>query len=157
MTTRMTTKTKRDELLAEMTRVGRENSDATVIYHSAVATKLGLHPTDYKMLSILDRIGPLSAGDVARHSGLATASVTNLIDRLETKGFVQRIADPADRRRVLVRVVVDREDLAASRASMQAALDRILKRYTNAELAVIADFLGRNADRLRTATEEMTR
>jgi hypothetical protein len=38
---------------------------------------------------------------------------------------------------------------------MQAALDRMLKRYSNAELAVIVDFLGRNADRLRTATEKM--
>jgi DNA-binding MarR family transcriptional regulator len=152
----MTTTLKRDDLLAEMMRVGRENSDATVIYHSAVATKLGVHPTDYKVLSILDRMGPLSAGEVARHSGLATASVTNLIDRLENKGFVQRIADPADRRRVLVRVIVDREDVAAGRASMQAALDRLLKRYSNAELAVIVDFLGRNAERLRTATEQLS-
>ena len=151
----MTTKSNRNELLAEITRVGRENSDATVIYHSAVASKLGLHPTDYKMLSILDRLGPLSAGEVARLSGLATASVTNLIDRLEAKGFVQRIADPADRRRVLVRVIVDREDVAAARASMQARLERLLKRYSNDELAVIVDFLGRNADRLRTATEQL--
>lgn len=151
----MTAKPTRQELLAEMTRAGRENSDATVIYHAAVATKLGLHPTDYKMLSILDRMGPLSAGEVARHSGLATASVTNLIDRLEDRGYVERVADPGDRRRVLVRVIIDREDVLAGRASMQAALDRMLKRYSNAELAVIVDFLGRNADRLRTATEKM--
>jgi DNA-binding MarR family transcriptional regulator len=151
----MTAKPTRQQLLAEMTRAGRENSDATVIYHAAVASKLGLHPTDYKMLSILHRMGPLSAGEVARHSGLATASVTNLIDRLEEKGFVERVADRGDRRRVLVRVIVDREDVLAGRASMQAALDRMLKRYSNAELAVIVDFLGRNADRLRTATEKM--
>ena len=151
----MTAKSQRAELLAEMARVGRQNSDATVIYHAAVAASLGVHPTDYKVLSILDRMGPLSAGEVARHSGLATASVTNLIDRLADKGFVQRVADPADRRRVLVRVIVDREDVAAGRASMQAALDRLLKRYSNAELAVIADFLGRNADRLRTGTEQL--
>ena len=44
-------------------------------------TRLGLHPTDYKVLSILDRMGPLGAGEVGRHNGLATASVTNLIDR----------------------------------------------------------------------------
>ena len=151
----MTGKAKRDELVAEITRAGRENSDATVIYHSAVATKLGLHPTDYKMLSILYRMGPLSAGEVARHSGLATASVTNLIDRLEGKGFVRRMPDPADRRKVLVEAIVDREEVLAFRASTQAALDRLVKRYSNAELAVIVDFLGRNADRLRTATEQL--
>jgi hypothetical protein len=30
----------------------------------------------------------MSAGEIARHAGLATASVTNLVDRLERKGFV---------------------------------------------------------------------
>jgi DNA-binding MarR family transcriptional regulator len=151
----MTVRRSRAALLAEMARAGRANSDATVIYHAAVAATLGLHPTDYKVLSILERIGPLSAGDVARHSGLATASVTNLIDRLENKGFAERIADPSDRRRVLVRAVVDREDLAAGRASMQAGIARMLKAYSNAELAIIVDFLDRNAERLRAATESL--
>jgi hypothetical protein len=36
---------------------------------------------------------PLGAGDIARHSALATASVTNLLDRLEQKGFVRRVRD----------------------------------------------------------------
>ena len=63
----------------------RENSDATVLFHSTMANLLGLHPTDYKVLGILQRLGALSAGEIAQQSGLAPASVTNLIDRLENK------------------------------------------------------------------------
>ncbi len=44
----------------------------------------------------------MSAGDLARESGLSTGAVTAVIDRLERAGLAQRLADPADRRRVLV-------------------------------------------------------
>jgi DNA-binding MarR family transcriptional regulator len=84
------------------------------VFHSAVAGQLDLHPTGCKTLGILERLGPLSAGESARHSGLATASVTNLIDRLEEKGFVRRVRDANDRRRVLVEP--RRERLAGGRA-----------------------------------------
>jgi hypothetical protein len=88
----------RAELLAQLRRIGREHGDATVLFHSALATQLGLHPTDYKALGVLDRLGPMSAGDLGRHTGLAAASVTNLIDRLVAKGFLRREPDPTDRR-----------------------------------------------------------
>jgi DNA-binding MarR family transcriptional regulator len=138
------------ELLA---RVGREHSDATVLFHSTIASLLGLHPTDYKVLGILERNGPLSAGEIARWSGLATASVTNLIDRLERKGFVHRLRDPKDRRRVLVEPDSDRV-VAARRffASTRRSLERLYTRYSDRELTIIADFLTRNAERLRNET-----
>ncbi|MET0473511.1 MAG: MarR family transcriptional regulator [Mycobacterium sp.] len=78
----MSEKASRIELLAQLRLAGREPSDATVLFHSALAAELGLQPTDYKALGVLDRLGPMSAGDVGRHTGLAAASVTNLIDRL---------------------------------------------------------------------------
>lgn len=146
----------RQKILDELARVGREHSDATVLFHSAVAGELGLHPTDYKTLGILERLGPLSAGDIARHSGLATASVTNLIDRLEEKGFVRRVRDANDRRRVLVEPVQD--NLAGGRAlfaSTVASLAQLLDRYSNQELALLADFLERNATRLREETRKL--
>ena len=149
--------TPRQKLLDQLARVGREHSDATVLFHSAVAQQLALHPTDYKTLGILERLGPLSAGEIARHSGLATASVTNLIDRLEEKGFVRRVRDESDRRRVLVEPV--RERLAGGRtvfASTVASLGQLLERYSNQELTVLADFLERNATRLREETRKLS-
>src|SRR5262245_27400287 len=92
-------KPSRAALLETLARVGRENSDATVIFHTALADRLGLNPTDYKTMSVLERLGPLSAGDISVHTGLTPASVTDLLDRLERKGFIRRIADPSDGRR----------------------------------------------------------
>jgi DNA-binding MarR family transcriptional regulator len=146
----------RKEALDELANVGRANSDATVLFHSTMASLLGLHPTDYKTLGVLDRLGPLSAGEIARHSGLATASVTNLIDRLESKGFVRRTADPNDRRRILVEPIKDR--VAAGRAhfaSTQRSLAEMWEGYSKRDLEVIADFLARNAERLRAETEKL--
>jgi DNA-binding MarR family transcriptional regulator len=147
----------RQKILDQLARVGREHSDATVLFHSAVAARLDLHPTDYKTLGILERLGPLSAGEIARHSGLATASVTNLIDRLEEKGFVRRVRDASDRRRVLVEPL--RERLAggpALFASTVASLGQLLERYSSQELAVLVDFLDRNANRLREETRKLS-
>lgn len=146
----------RQETLELLARVGREHSDATVLFHSRVASFLDLHPTDYKTVGVLERLGPLSAGDIARHTGLATASVTNLIDRLERKGFARRVADRRDRRRVLVEARVERVN--ASRQAFRSpsqSLARLFARYSDADLRVIADFLDRNAARLRAETVKL--
>jgi DNA-binding MarR family transcriptional regulator len=154
-TLRGTGRAKVFELLA---RVGREHSDATVLFHSTIAGLMGLHPTDYKVLGILERVGPLSAGEIARASGLATASVTDLIDRLEAKGFVRRARDENDRRRVVVAPSADRASAARDLfASTRRSLSKLFDRYTDRELAVIADFLERNAERLRIETEKIER
>ena len=146
----------RKQVLDELARVGRANSDATVLFHATMAELLGLHPTDYKAMSILERLGPLSAGEIAQHSGLATASVTNLIDRLERKGFVRRMADPQDRRRILVQAVTDRVSSARTAfASTRRSLARMFDRYSKGDLEVIADFLARNAERLRVETKKL--
>lgn len=147
----------RKRILDELARVGREHSDATVLFHSMIASQLGLHPTDYKALGLLERLGAMSAGDIARHSGLATASVTNLIDRLEDKGFVRRVRDESDRRRVLVEPVRDR--ISRGRVlftSTITSLARLFDRYPDRDLEVIADFLARNAERLRDETRKLS-
>jgi DNA-binding MarR family transcriptional regulator len=146
----------RQALLAELARVGREHSDATVLFHSTMVGLLGLHPTDYKTLGILDRLGPLSAGEIAQHAGLAAASVTNLIDRLERKGFVRRVNDANDRRRVLVEAISEQVRFARGRfTSTQKSLAKLFDTYNEAELALIADFLARNAERLRAETRKL--
>ena len=146
----------RREILEQLARVGREHSDATVLFHASIASLLDLHPTDYKVLGILERSGPLSAGEIARRSGLATASVTNLVDRLEQKGFVRRVADPTDRRRVMVEAVADRLTNARSLfASTRRSVAQLFDRYSDRDLSVIADFLHHNAERLRSETSKL--
>ena len=146
----------RHEILQELSRVGREHSDATVLFHATMASLLDLHPTDYKALSMVERLGAMSAGEIAQHSGLAAASVTNLIDRLERKGFVRRVPDTQDRRRVMVEPVMERVMAARGLfASTQRSLTKLYKHYSDQDLAVIVDFLKRNAERLRAETRKL--
>jgi DNA-binding MarR family transcriptional regulator len=148
----------RKELLEALRRVGREHSDATVLFHTTVAERLGLNPSDYKSMSLLERAGPLTAGEIAARTGLATASVTALIDRLEHRGFVRRVRDPADRRRVIVEPVPER--VAASAQffeSPRRSLEQLFAPYTTAELEVILDFLTRSTQRLRDETAKAGR
>jgi DNA-binding MarR family transcriptional regulator len=153
---RPTDRAERKRILEELARVGREHSDATVLFHATIASRLKLHPTDYKVLGILERLGAMTAGDIARHTGLATASVTNLIDRLEDKGFVKRVRDADDRRLVLVEPI--RAQIGDARVvftSTTVSLAKLFERYPVRDLATIADFLQRNADRLRDETRKL--
>src|SRR5262245_14191308 len=147
---------KREDLLARLLLVGRDYSDASVFFHAAMARQLELHLTDYKTLGVLERNGPMSAGEIAEHTGLATASVTDLLDRLERKGFVRRADDPADRRRVLAEAVPEKI-AAAARAftPVRRAWARLYEGYSDRELAVIAGFLERGAEVLRAQTDKI--
>jgi DNA-binding MarR family transcriptional regulator len=68
------------------------------------AQRLGLHRTDFRCLDILSRGTALTAGQLAKAAGLSTPAVTALPDRLEQAGYVRRVRDTADRRRVIVEV-----------------------------------------------------
>ena len=50
-----TSRLSRREILEQLARVGRDHSDATVLFHGTVASLLDLHTTDYKVLGILER------------------------------------------------------------------------------------------------------
>ena len=61
-----------------VTRAVRRNSTAAVLFHGAVAEKFRLATTDMKTMEVLDRLGPLTAGELAEQTGLARTSVTAL-------------------------------------------------------------------------------
>lgn len=141
-------KPSRDELLARVIQAIYVSSTAAVFFHTAVAEQVGLGATEEKTLLILSGLGPLTAGEIAQSTGLTTSSVTSLIDRLEQKGFVRRVRDTNDRRRVIVEL--DQEKFAGLTevfASLQGDFDDLLSGYNDEELAVIEDYLTRTAER----------
>jgi DNA-binding MarR family transcriptional regulator len=66
------------------------------------ADRIGINATDLNCLNIVALTGHVTAGDLARQTGLTTASITGVLDRLEEGGFVRRVRDPHDRRKVIV-------------------------------------------------------
>jgi DNA-binding MarR family transcriptional regulator len=128
-------------LMRELQRTG----DGAVFFNRAVAARAGLPDTDLKVLSLLTRLGTLSAGRIAALTGLSSSAVTFMIDRLEKAGYARRVRHPNDRRSVLVelnREAIER-DISAYFAEMEHATERVIERYSDAELAVILDFLTR--------------
>src|SRR5580658_4174877 len=82
----------------------RKTGSLMQVMSQAAADKIGINATDLNCLNILSFSGSMTAGELARATGLTTASITGVIDRLEQSGFVRRERDAGDRRRVLVRM-----------------------------------------------------
>jgi DNA-binding MarR family transcriptional regulator len=56
------------------------------------------------VLDHLDEVDPITLNGLARHMGVTAGTMSLTIDRLERKGYVVRLRDVADRRRVHVRL-----------------------------------------------------
>ena len=150
MSTQSRTSRSREEVLTGLAQASNVHSEAIVLFHSAIAQSMGLDTTAYKTLFLLRRLGPLSAGEIAKETGLATASVTDLIDRLVRKTYVSRGPHPTDRRRIVVTLLED--SVTASRRHFgvpNPSLAALCEHYDVRQLEVITDFLTRNAQRLR--------
>ena len=148
----------RAELLERLALAGRASSVATVMFHTAVAARQGLNASEEKALDLLERSGPLTAGELARQTGLAPASVTGLITRLEGKGFARRIPNPDDRRSILVEVDLERlyARVAPLFGDWVRSLQELYAGYTDEQLEVILHFLTEAARRQQEATARLT-
>jgi DNA-binding MarR family transcriptional regulator len=111
----------------------------------AAADRIGINATDLNCLNILSFSGHMTAGELARATGLTTASITGVIDRLEEAGFVSRQRDPHDRRRVVVTIALDRamRDVASVFLPVLRDWRELAARYSDDELRLIVDFYAR--------------
>lgn len=72
--------------------------------------------------------------DAARSFGITLPAVTQVVDRLESKGLLQRADDPRDRRQVRLYLTRQGESLARELEELQVkGLARVLKRLTPAD------------------------
>jgi DNA-binding MarR family transcriptional regulator len=109
---------------------------------AASAERIGINVTDLNCLNILALTGNMTAGELARETGLTTASITGVLDRLEEAGFVRRERDPGDRRRVIVRLDPTRglRDVAPVFAPVVEAWRAAATTYTDEQLTLILEF-----------------
>jgi DNA-binding MarR family transcriptional regulator len=131
----------REQLLRALADAVRATQRATDAVDEAAAQKLGLNRTDSRCMDILDQHGQMSAGELARESGLSTGAITAVVDRLVRIGYVQRIADPNDRRRVLVGPTEKaRADVWELFGPLAHAVRPLLAGYGEADLRLLIDF-----------------
>jgi DNA-binding MarR family transcriptional regulator len=126
-----------EDLVYEI-RAGQVANDA---FDDVACAALGINRTDGRCLDILEREGRITAGRLAEESGLTTAAVTAVLDRLEQAGYARRIRDESDRRKVLVEMT----PLMGERAGViwgpiGEEARRMFNRMTVDELARLRDF-----------------
>ncbi|MGX1787165.1 MarR family winged helix-turn-helix transcriptional regulator [Bosea sp. NPDC055332] len=131
-----------DQAIARLTTVLRRMGAASALHSQAVAKRVGLASVDLECLDLILLAGPVTAGQIMEHTKLTSGAVTGLIDRLARKGYVERAADPQDRRKVLVQIVPEAvrpiEALFVPMAKRSAA---IMAQYSVEELDLIAGFV----------------
>jgi DNA-binding MarR family transcriptional regulator len=116
---------------------------ALIQLNGLIAERMGVVATDLQCLHALNRDGPTTASVLAERVGLTAGSVSRMIDRLDAAGCVTRVADPKDRRKVLIEPTAEglaranayyagltartKQDLAAFDAGQLAALLRFVE------------------------------
>jgi DNA-binding MarR family transcriptional regulator len=145
----------RAALLEALDRELRTGEALSVLRSHLLADHIGMSSTDLECLDILELHGPITAGRLAELTGLATGSVTALVDRLEKVGWVRRAQDPRDRRRVIIHLVPEQVRVVFPHfAPLARAMAELFARYSDDELALILDFTARSNHVL---SEENTR
>jgi DNA-binding MarR family transcriptional regulator len=142
---------RRYELQIAFLEATRKTGSLMQLMGQAAADQIGINATDLNCLNILGFTGTMTAGQLAKATGLTTASITGVIDRLEVAGYAHRGRDPRDRRRVVIHLAADAalRKVAPVFAPVIAAWQEIAASYTEAELELIVRFQRRGEEALR--------
>jgi DNA-binding MarR family transcriptional regulator len=109
-----------DPRLDDATNALRELILAGESYRLAAADYLGLTISESQAVSYLLARGELGQGELGAALGFNSSSTTALVDRLERNEFAERVPDPHDRRRSLIRLSQSGRDALAEVRSWMA-------------------------------------
>lgn len=145
----------RDRMIGELAQQSRLLSRQLVRFYDAMADQLGLHVSDLTCLGTLRDRGRASVGELATELGLTTGAVSRMVSRLEKTGFVNRMPDPDDRRRVIV-VLASTEPVVGLFGGQAADITESAADFSDEQLRFLLDYLRarttvarEQADRLR--------
>jgi DNA-binding MarR family transcriptional regulator len=115
--------------------------------------RLGISMTQLHVMHLLERHGELPMSHLAEMLDVSMSAATGLVDRVEERGFVERIRVPEDRRVVLARITDSGrqmlEDVELVRAEL---MEQVLDELDDDQIAGVASALAS----IRTALEAAT-
>jgi len=116
---------------------------SSVLTNERIARSVGINVVDSQTLSVIAEHGsPMTAGEVSAATDLPTSTTTRVLDRLEKAGFIQRTADPADRRKVVVSPTPKMmEVMSEPYGQILQQLAALHENFTAAELETVARYL----------------
>ena len=118
-------------------------------------TDLGLSSAQWRLLAITFRDGRVTQARLAERLEIEPISVSRLVNRMETAGWVARVTDPADKR---IRMVVPTEKAIGAHDGIRRVLDEVIDEalvgFTPAEGALFRDLLQRLVGNLADQTAD---
>jgi len=127
-------------------RLARQHSTAVVLFHHAVAERLGLGPTDHKCLDLLRERGALAGSDLGAITGLTSGAITGVVARLERAGYLRREPDPHDGRKQILHLALERSPIQDVIDPLRADVSALLENFDAHQLTAIAEFLAGTTD-----------
>jgi DNA-binding MarR family transcriptional regulator len=154
----MATRSRKQAKVDELVEAFRTSGNQDHAFDNLAAQRLGINLTDLDCVSIVQRRGGLTAGELATAAGLTSGAVTGVIDRLERAGYVRRARDPDDRRKVSVAITPAFSAAAATIwGPVKADWDQLLtSRFTAEQLEVVVDFLEATSELTRRHTQRLS-
>ncbi len=147
---------KNEDLKQKVLNAAADQGINTILFRNAMAKKLDLSLTESLCLTLLGINLASTPSELAKHIGLSTGSTTTLLDRLEKKKFIKRKSNPNDRRGVIIEI--DKEFSKAAFPlveGIQKLHHKLIAEYSDTELEVIADFLGKFVKNLVSETKRI--
>jgi DNA-binding MarR family transcriptional regulator len=109
-------------------------------------------------MHFLHSYGAMLAGRLAELTGLITAAVTGIIDRLEEAGYARRVNDPKDRRRTIVEPVRNKKlekKLEAIFTPFHEKMHKLWTSYSDTELAFLLDVVTKSIELTREESKKI--
>ena len=110
--------------------------------YSEIFEPLGLNEGDYGVLAPLRRAGApfeLTPTELAKHRMMTSGGMTAALDRLERRGLIARVPNPADRRGSLVQLT----------EAGRHAIDEAMTQHVQTEQQLVAGLTAKEQTQLR--------
>lgn len=124
----------------------RRHSTAVVLFHHALAERLGLGPTDHKCLDVLRERGPMAGSELGAITGLTSGAITGVVSRLERAGSLRREPDPHDQRKQILQLALKHSPLQDVLQPLREDVAAVLENLDAHQLAAVAEFLARSTE-----------
>jgi DNA-binding MarR family transcriptional regulator len=121
----------------------RHHSSAVLRHAAATAKRMGLEASELAALEHLQATGSVTHKRLGERLFMSPGAITAMIDRLERRGYVERIPNLEDRRSALVRIT--KKGVEESLTHLWPYIEEmkgVEESFSEEERAVVARFLG---------------
>ena len=103
-------------------------------HYNRVLAPLGLTTTQYFVLAAIKPAETPTMGELSARTYLDNSTLTPIIDRLERDGWIERIADPTDRRTTRIALTASGADRLPAARERGNAVERAMRAELGDEL-----------------------